>query len=451
MATTYKLLSASGTEPLTARIYADDIEIHSSHRLDACTTYQWFHDTLNMDGTSTGGTMVAGQTTQTYNLPLSTVANSGDYWCVITVGNCRFETERRRISIINRFSPERNLFTADAGTGQFIIEAPHYELPVFNNENSFVVAGTLVPCATQTANVCTFVQNYSISANPTPSSPREAQVSMTVGELSIFFNVGQDRVLTQDDTPITRKGPDGPFINLTQDGPALAQVPSALIVPATITVTAEVGIVGGTLGAHTITYSDDRGGSGTGSTYEVANPGYDVNNIPTETTNTDIVVTATVTDTATGLTATETITVRYIFLVVAQPTMTMGDVVGRIQWQVLQGLGFGGTVRGEGYDSATNTVTRRGTFTVTGDGNWNIALNWYDGFFGARSDDGMIVLSFSGPGAPANVTVSPSNTSRTVEVTGLTGTFEWTLTMSGIDSSTTNYANGGLTLLPRNF
>ena len=442
MATTYKF-RAVGVETLTAQLFADQIEVHSSHELRTCTTYQWFYDDL----TGSGPTAIAMATNQTYDVDTNSVGNSGEYFCRITVGttgDCVYDTQVRRITIIECIAPTSRLFNVAGGAGEAIVEAPHYETPVFNTEGAtFITAGTLVPCDASAAgtNVCRFVQNYTVASNAGSSSPREAQLTITVGELVCFYNVGQDRVVSAPPQPTMDAPPAGPFINLTDNGPVFAAGPPGGIIrfPALtpITVTAEVGTVGGT-GTETYTVA------WTGAT---VNPSNDREaTVAGREAVGPVTVTATVTS-STGGTATASIDVEFTAFVIPGAdnfTTVMGDTTGQVQWRVLRGLGPGNSPRG----MATNS----GSFEIGGPGNWNITLNWYNGFFGGASTAGEVTLTVTGPGVNQTLAVTPSNLSREVEITAQPGQYTWDLrfTQDAVPD-VGNYANVHMLIVPRNF
>ena len=427
MATTYKFRQV-GNETLTARAFADGVEIHASHPLRSCIRYQWFYNDLL---TGSVAEAITGATALTFDVDLNDVSNSGEYHCEIQIGNtgdCDQVTQIRRITIVECVGPQDVLFDDGAGSGQAIVEAPHYETPVFSTEGAtFITAGALVPCDASSvgANVCRFVQNYSVAATVDKSQPREAQLSITVGDITCFYNIGQDRTGAQAESVPQEKGPDGPFINLTSNGPVLAGSFFG-----DITVTAEVGTVGGT-GTETYTVAwTNAVPTANDRVATVANPN----------AGATIEVTAVVTDNN-GLTATASINV-FFTQIIPITTTVMGDTLGRVNWQVLQGIGPGGTVPG------TRNVS--GTFESGGAGNWTATSNWYEGFFGAASTAGSSTLTITGPGVNETLTVSPTSTSAMFEATNRTGTYEWELTITGVlpDRS---YANVSALIYARQF
>ena len=97
MAFIYTSLNANwvnnpGLEPLVARVYANGVDIYPAslnggvftppHKLRGCTKFQWEFD-QERDGTYI---KIDGATTDTYQVPEDSVDNSGDYRCIITIG-----------------------------------------------------------------------------------------------------------------------------------------------------------------------------------------------------------------------------------------------------------------------------------------------------------------------------------------------------------------------------
>ena len=453
MATTYKFKTA-GVETLTARLYADQIEVYPGHDLEACLKYQWkYDDRIN------GFVDIVGATSKTYDVDLSTVASSGDYYCEIQVGNtgdCDQVTETRTISIVDCVSPEDVLFDDGEGSGEAIVEAPHYETPMFSTEGAdFITVGMLTPCATASLNTCRFVQAYTVEESTDKSAPREAQLSITVGELVCFTNIGQDRVDTAPAEPIQEKGPDGPFINLSNDGPSLALGGGF---GTNITVTAEIGVIGGTIGTPTVAWS-------VSSFDSIDADGNIVTMTPTITPSSDmlsavitnpgpivlvegglglgnpITVTAVLTDEDTGLTATETSIADFYTLsaLFPDPPSLMGDVYGFVNW-----LGWSG-------DPGVRTVS--GSFTAGGSGNWDASFTLLEGFIDTTS--ATLTYSLNGPGISINnetLTISgESEARRNISYTGMSGVYDWEVTISGVQPSTLSRANGSALFTRRFF
>ena len=438
MATTYKFKTA-GVETLTARLYADQIEVYPGHDLEACLRYQWkYDDRIN------GFVDLVGATNKTYDVDLSTVASSGDYYCEIQVGNtgdCDQITETRTISIIDCIAPEDVLFTDEGGAGEAIVDAPHYEeVNYFATADgaSFITLDDMIPCDASSIgpNVCRFVNEYTVDPTTDKAQPREAQITITIGELSCFFNIGQDRTVAQAPEAKTDPPPAGPFINLSNNGPSLA-VGNGFGVP--ITFTADVGTVGGTGSeTYTVAWTDDFGGSGTGLTYEVTNPG--PIGPPPGMAN-PVTVTAVVTDTTTSQTATATqiadfYTLDFLF---PDPPSLMGDVYGFVNW-----LGWSG-------DPGVRTVS--GSFTAGGSGNWDASFTLLEGFIDTTS--ATLTYSLNGPGISINnetLTISgESEARRNISYTGMSGVYNWEVTISGVQPSTLSRANGSALFTRRFF
>ena len=227
--TTYKHINSTVPVPLTARVYADNVEIHIFHKLAACLHYQWFFDDL-LGG---GAVEITGAIAKEYQVDLTSVASSGEYYCEIKIGmtGCNDQvTERRRVSIIECLDQTDRTFAATGASGQVRVNAPHYETVAFSNEgNNWILADGATTCATMNVNVCTFVQEFTLVDQITSAnSARRGQPSLTVGGLVCFFNIGQDFIRTVAPTPppivgptpfVVPDPPPGPSLVLTQSGP----------------------------------------------------------------------------------------------------------------------------------------------------------------------------------------------------------------------------------------
>ena len=431
MATTYKEINSSTPVVLTAPVFADGIEIHANHPLRPCIRYQWFFDNLtgsvpvHASGTSDG---------ETYTVDLSNVANSGNYYCEISVGttgDCNQRTEDRIISIVNcgNTTAAGSEYAHDGASGSVTVEHAHFESVSFSDEGLSWITLTDPPVACLSEpGACLSVATFSVSGN-TGSEARRGQVSLTVGDIVCYYNVVQ--TYEGGVQPAEEPDPDfGPFINLSTDGPVLALNLFGSGIP--ITVTADVGVIGGTLNNYTIAWSG-TGVTGNGDTATVDNPGSPAQNIP---------VTAIVTDTDTGLTATATIDAVFYLFPIPDETTTIGDLTGQVNWRVLQSLGPGGSPAG--------VRSIGGDFAVSGAGNWTASLNWHNGFFGQPATAGSATLTIGGPGASETLTVTPANPTIEFEANGLVGAYLWNLSITGVEPDL-SYANASMIIYPRLF
>lgn len=423
MATTYKFLHPTNTETLTAQLFADGIEVHSSHALIDCLRYQWFYDDLL--GSSPQAIM--GATSASYEVPLASVGSSGEYYCQIrigTTGDCVEQTELRRITIVNPITPRDNIFSDTGASGELVVEAPHYEQVIYSDEGATFISpdDNIIACSTPMGNVCRFVQNFTVAATTNKAEPREAQLTMTVGELVLFFNIGQDRTLAQAPAAISERGPDGPFINLAQNGPATAGSP--------ITVTATVGTVGTAAPPYTVTWPDGS----QGLTYQV-----------TRTDPGTMTIMASVSDTN-GLRATETIELEWLAQQQPSPTTRTtltGATFPRVDWNVFQ---FGNPTVMAG------VRMQDAFFSVTGAGRWQYTVYFNQGYFGSSTDVGQVSFVLTGPGVNNTTVVRANQAPVTIELpAGTVGLFRYQLTISGIPDNPIVYPSGSVTLIPINF
>ena len=432
MATTYKEINSSTPVVLTAPVFADGIEVHANHPLRPCIRYQWFFDNLVPGNVPVHASGTSDQ--ETYTVDLSSVANSGNYYCEISVGttgDCDQRTEDRIISIVNcgNTTAAGSEYAHDGAVGNVTVEHAHFEGVSFSDEGLSWITLTDPPVACLSEpGACLSVATFSVAGN-TGSEARRGQVSLTVGDIVCYYNVVQ--TYEGGVAPAVEPDPDfGPYINLSTDGPVLALILFGSGIP--ITVTADVGVIGGTLNNYTIAWSG-TGVTGNGDTATVDNPGAPAQNIP---------VTATVTDTDTGLTATATIDAVFYLFQFPDETTTIGDLTGQVNWRVLQTLGAGGSPYG------MHEV--RGDFTVSGAGNWTVSLNWHNGFFGQPAREGSATLTISGPGAGLTFVVNPDNPSVEFEAEGLVGAYSWNLEIEDVEPDL-SYANASMVIYPRLF
>ena len=228
MATIYKHKNSATPLPLTARVYSEGVEVHIYHELASCISYQWFYDDLLGGGAveATGAT----STSKEYQVDLTQVASSGEYYCEVKIGmtGCRNQvTQRKRVSIIECLFQTDRTFAATGASGQVAVVAPHYESPVFNAEgNSWIIASGGVVCSSTVGNVCTYSQNFTLTDQlASANSARRGQPTLTTGSHVCFFGIGQDFIRTQAPDPILviPDVPAGPIITLTTSGPVFTE------------------------------------------------------------------------------------------------------------------------------------------------------------------------------------------------------------------------------------
>jgi hypothetical protein len=228
MATIYKKKNSATPLPLTARVYSEGVEVHIYHELASCISYQWFYDDLLGGGAveATGAT----STSKEYQVDLTQVASSGEYYCEVKIGmtGCSNQvTQRKRVSIIECLFQTDRTFAATGASGQVAVVAPHYESPVFNAEgNSWIIASGGVVCSSTVGNVCTYSQSFTLTDQlASANSARRGQPTLTTGSHVCFFGIGQDFIRTQAPDPILviPDVPAGPIITLTTSGPVFTE------------------------------------------------------------------------------------------------------------------------------------------------------------------------------------------------------------------------------------
>lgn len=395
MATIYKAKAVGATETIIARVYSNGEEIHSAHPLYPRTTYQWYLDRLNGQPHEE----IAGATSNSYNVPLGDVSNSGEYYCKFTIGltGCTVEySPRTRISIV---SCEGSVITPnpvpwEGTTAQVTILHAKFETAVFSNEGlSWVTHISSTPCAACLSTTTT-VATFSVAANSGENKARRGQVSLAVGGLKCYYNLVQDyqRTLAADGTEADP--PPAPFIELDDNGPATAG--------GKVTVQAKVGVPGvdadGTTGDYTITWS-------TSNRFSINEA--DRQALYTRTVEGTITVTATVTDNNTLLTDEASVNISFEAgavdaggdTIVATPFGQSNIIPSSVILQIFS------------FDTFGNPQTRTDSqeFEITGDGNFSLSMSLNpDGLFFSNNPDRqklegsyitILEATLEGPGA----------------------------------------------------
>ena len=438
MATTYRFLASGQNVELTADLFADGVEVNSDHRLSNCISYQWYRNNGLINFNLENFSAIDGATASTYNVSLGDISNSGEYYCEIIIGKtnrCNQRTEIRRITIIECVGTASRTLPATGASDQLIIRHPHYEVPVFNAEgNDWIIGGDLEICDTQTTNVCQSVQNFTLRDQlASENQARRGQPTLTIGNLSCFYNLIQDFIRTQADSGRPPADtPAGPFINLSQNGPA--------VVNNSIRVTATVGTTEGT-GTETYEVSFNGGAFAAVDANNMAT--FDISNNVVGT----MVVTAVVRDNN-MLETTETITLEWVALTIpspTNPTTITGAQFPRVDWNIFQ------------FGNPTIMPGRRmvdAFFGVEGAGRWQYTVSFNQGFFGTPVETGRVQFTVSGPGVNSTTTVSVGEAPVTVEFpAGTTGTYRYQLDIDVDDEmgQLITYPSGSVSLLPINF
>ena len=155
-----------------------------------------------------------------------------------------------------------------------------------------------------------------------------------------------------------------------------------------------------------------------------------------------VTVTATVTSDADGsptATATQIADFYTLSFLFPDPPSVMGDTYGFVNW-----LDWGGN---EGERTAS------GSFTTAGSGNWDASFTLLEGFIDTRS--ATLTYSLNGPGVSINnetLTISGESTARRdISYTGMSGVYDWEITISGVDPSHISRANGSALFSARFF
>ena len=431
MATIYKAKAVGATETIIARVYSNGEEIHSAHPLYPRTTYQWYLDRLNGQPHEE----ITGATSNSYNVPLGDVSNSGEYYCKFTIGltGCTVEySPRTRISIV---SCEGSVITPnpvpwEGTTAQVTILHAKFETAVFSDEGlSWVTHISSTPCAACLSTTTT-VATFSVVANSGENRARRGQVSLAVGGLKCYYNLVQDyqRTLAADGTEVDPA--TAPFIELTHNGPATAG--------GKVTVQAKVGVTDvdddGTTGDYTITWS-------TSNRFSINEA--DRQALYTRTVEGTITVTATVTDNNTLLTDEASVNISFGAgavdaggdTIVAIPGFGPSNMIpSNVILNILGFNTFG--------DPQLHLRTDSQEFEITGDGNFSLSMSLNpDGLFWSNNpnrkklDDSYVTIleaTLEGPGAEYGkevITLNATGTTYTESVKEFTGIGHYKLSL----------------------
>lgn len=426
MATIYKAKAVGVTETITARVYSNGEEIHSAHPLYPRTTYQWYLDRLNGQPPEE----ITGATSNSYDVPLGDVSNSGEYYCKFTIGltGCTVEySPRTRISIV---SCEGSVVTPnpvpwEGTTTQVTILHAKFETAVFSDEGlSWVTHISSTPCAACLSTTTT-VATFSVAANSGENKARRGRVSLAVGGLKCYYNLVQDyqRTIAADGTEVDPAV--APFIELDHNGPATAG--------GKVNVQASVGVPGvdadGTTGDYTIAWS-------TSNRFSINEA--DRQALYTKADEGTITVTATVTDNNTLLTDTASVNINFE----AGAVDTGGDTIVGTPFGQSNMIPSSVSVSIYGFDTFGNSLPRTGSqeFEITGDGNFSLHMSLNpDGLFFVpdreKLDGSYITIleaTLEGPGAANGkevITLNATGSTYAESVKEFTGIGHYTLSL----------------------
>ena len=393
-------------DPLVARIYADGVDVYPAnligevftppHELRGCTRFQWEFD-HERDGTFVE---ISGATEDTYQVPENAVENSGDYRCVITIGEldgeCEETTDVRTVAIIDCGNASTIFFNGSGGNGSRTIAPvfPHFLSSLVTITSPDWITHTDIVCVESSGN-CVEISTLTAAATTSggrANRARNGYVDVQIGEFSCSYPVQQNFIRTQMGGPITAEDlapPLGPTLSLSSFQRSVVQN-AALIVTGTSDVIGTSGRETGLTQAD-FTWTVDTGTLGTPTT---------TGGVSTITTSLDTSLvgdqTVTFTVTHNGFTVTESITVTVNAFVAAEQA---GAVSGETTGLVLARAVRIGTNQGPFLDSALSRAS--GSFSVDS-GNASVFVNFTDrGFIPARYQyvgNATFTFTISGPG-----------------------------------------------------
>lgn len=401
-----------GLEPLVARVYANGVDIYPAtlnggvftppHELRGCTKFQWEFDP-ERDGTYV---KIAGATTDTYQVPEDDVSNSGNYRCVITIGESEGEcgntvTDVRTIAIIDCGNMSTIFFAGTGGAGSRTINLvyPHFILPSQVSVTSSDWATNSQPTCTLSNGNCTETLSLtaeSVIAGGRSNIARNGYVDIQIGELTCFWNLQQDFIRTQvGDIPVDvdLNPPLGPTLVLDASQQLVIQNGS-IIVTATSNV---IGPNGPLTTDSGFTWADPTGDL---SSFTAPTT---VNGVSTQTAIVDTTAvgdkTLTFSVTVGNFTETKSITISVVASVAAEQIGEVsGDNLGDVQARRVSGVFFGD-------DPASfyerSLATANGNFTVvSGLSTIDVTISDGRGLFTNTPFGGKAIMKFTitGPG-----------------------------------------------------
>ncbi len=396
-------------DPLVARIYADGVDVYPAnlnggvftppHELRGCTRFQWEFD-HERDGTFTE---ILGATEDTYQVPESAVVNSGDYRCVVTIGEldgeCERTTDVRTVAIIDCGSTATTFFNGAGGAGSRTID------PIFPHFLQNQVVITSPDWITHTDIVCTLgtgscieissLTAESVIAGGRDNRARNGYVDVQIGDFSCSYPVQQNFIRTQMGGEVTADDTSPPL------GPtlSLSAFQRSVVQNANLIVTGTSDVIGTAGRDTTLTNADFVWTVDTGTPAAPTT----ADGVSTQTTSIDTSAvgaqTITFSVTHNGFTITESIEITVNAIVPAQQAGEVtGDNVGQVQARAYAGIVFG--------DPPTNyyernLATANGNFrVVSGLATIDASIDDGRGLFQSNPFNGRATMTFTitGPG-----------------------------------------------------
>ena len=401
-----------GLEPLVARIYANGVDVYPAtlnggvftppHELRGCTKFQWEFDP-ERDGTYV---KISGATTDTYQVPEDNVSNSGNYRCVITIGETLGEcgstiTDIRTVAIIDCGVMSTIYFAGTGGAGSRTINLvyPHFILPSQVSVTSSDWVTNSQPTCTLSSGNCTETLSLtagSVIAGGRSNIPRNGYVDIQIGEITCFWNLQQDFIRTQvGDTPVDTdlNPPLGPTLVVSALQQSVIQN-GLIIVTATSTV---IGSNGPLTTDSGFTWADPTGGLSSFTAPTI------VNGVSTQMARVDTAVvgnkTLTFSVTVGNFTETKSITISVVAAVPEeQAGEVTGDNIGNVQARTSYGVVWGAPPE---IFYERNLATANGNFSITsGLATIYVAISDGRGLYQTNPFGGEATMTFTitGPG-----------------------------------------------------
>ena len=219
-------------DPFQARMFSDGEDIYDGildsmgvftppHELRSCLRFQWIYDDL-LGG---GPNVIVGEINDTYTVDTSSIDNSGDYYCLLTLGTqdcATIETVHRRVVIVECVAPFQRTVDATAQSFTAAIKHPHFAVPIFSSDSTWLTLGSLQICDTLADRTCESIANIDVASTLTA---RQGYVSLAVGTYVCQFAITQEypQAPTFVPSPTMAPDPGGPsLIERSNDGPAEA-------------------------------------------------------------------------------------------------------------------------------------------------------------------------------------------------------------------------------------
>jgi hypothetical protein len=404
-------------ETLVARVYANGVDVYPAsligedfippHKLRGCTKFQWEFD-HERDGTYV---KIDGATTDTYQVDESAVSNSGDYRCIITIGETDAEcgdvaTDVRTIAIIDCGDTSYIYFNGSGGAGS---RAINFVYPHFILQDQIVVTPpdwitSSEPTCDLSTGTCTETLSLvaeSVIEGGRANRARNGWVDIQIGSFVCIIGVQQDFIRTQIGGLLTNEDNNpaiGPTLTLsTLGGQRIVSQNGVIIITATSNV---IGPNGPLITDSGFTWADPTGN------FSSFTPPSTLYGVSTQTaivdTTTEGEKTVTFAVTVNNFTVSESITIIVDAAVGEEEAGSVsGDTYGQVQAREEWGIIFGQFIADANSFYNPSLATASGSFSVdSGKATIDVEINDGRGLFKDNPFSGKaeMIFTITGPG-----------------------------------------------------